>query len=280
MFNGVSAGGVEISVVSNVTKGKFSMTKFKNLALAALATAVMSSGAFAADWAKIRVGTEGAYKPFNFIDSNGELQGFDVDIAKALCAEMKADCTFVAQDWDGIIPALLAKKYDVIIASMSITEERKKKVDFSNKYYNTPAKFVAKKGSGISDTSPAGLKGKTIGAQSSTTHSSYLEDNYKDSTIKLYATQDEANADLAAGRLDAVLADSVVILAWLGGDGSCCEHVGESHNDPKWFGLGAGMAVRQGEDALKDKLNAALATILENGTYKKINDKYFPFSVY
>ena len=257
------------------------MTKFKTVVLAALATAMVSSGAFAADWSKIRVGTEGAYKPFNFIDTNGELQGFDVDIAKALCAEMKADCTFVAQDWDGIIPALLAKKYDVIIASMSITEERKKKVDFSDKYYNTPAKFVAKKGSGITDTSAAAMKGKTIGAQSSTTHSSYLEDNYKDSTVKLYATQDEANADLAAGRLDAVLADSVVILDWLGGDdGSCCEHVGESHNDPKWFGLGAGMAVRKGEDELKDKLNAALATILENGTYKKINDKYFPFSVY
>lgn len=256
------------------------MKNFKTLALAALATAVMSGSAFAADWSKIRIGTEGAYKPFNYMDSSGELQGFDIDIAKALCAEMKAECSFVAQDWDGIIPALLAKKYDVIIASMSITDERKKKVDFTDKYYNTPAKFVAKKGSGMTDTSPAGMKGKTIGAQSSTTHSTYLEDNYKDSTVKLYATQDEANADLAAGRLDAVLADSVVILAWLGGDGSCCEHVGETHNDPKWFGLGAGMAVRKGEDELTTKLNTALAAILENGTYKKINDKYFPFSVY
>ncbi len=256
------------------------MIKLRSLALAALATAVVSGSAFAADWTKIRVGTEGAYKPFNFTDSNGELQGFDVEIAKALCAEMKADCTFTAQDWDGIIPALLAKKYDVIIASMSITEERMKKVDFTDKYYNTPARFVAKKGAGITDTSPAGLKGKTVGAQSSTTHSSFLEDVYKDSTVKLYATQDEANADLAAGRLDAVLADSVVILDWLGGDGSCCEHVGENYNDSKWFGAGAGMAVRKEDGELKEKLNAALAAILENGTYKKINDKYFPFSVY
>jgi len=256
------------------------MINFKNLAFVALATAIMSSGAFAADWTKIRVGTEGAYKPFNFIDANGELQGFDVEIAKALCAEMKADCTLVAQDWDGIIPALLAKKYDVIIASMSITEERMKTVDFTDKYYNTPARFVAKKGGGISDTTPAGLKGKTLGAQSSTTHSSYLEDNYKDSTVKLYATQDEANADLAAGRLDAVLADSVVILDWLGGDGSCCEHVGETFNEPKWFGLGAGMAIRKEDGELKEKLNTALAAILENGTYKKINDKFFPFPVY
>jgi polar amino acid transport system substrate-binding protein len=257
------------------------MIKFRTLALAAVAAAIMTGTAFAQDMMKLRVGTEGAYKPFNFVDANGELQGFDVDIAKALCTEMKADCTFVAQDWDGIIPALLAKKYDVIIASMSITEERKKQVAFTDRYYNTPARFMAKKGGAVSDTSAAGLKGKTLGAQSSTTHSSFLEDNYKDSTVKLYATQDEANADLAAGRLDAVLADSVVTLDWLQSEaGSCCEQVGENYTDAKWFGEGAGMAVRQEDTELKDKLNAALAAILANGTYKTINDKYFPFSVY
>ncbi len=257
------------------------MFKFKTVAVAALAVAMMTGSALADEWTKIRVGTEGAYKPFNFIDSDGKLQGFDVEIAQALCDEMKAECTFVAQDWDGIIPALLAKKYDVIIASMSITEERMKQVDFTDKYYNTPARFVAKKGGAITDTSPEGLKGKVLGAQSSTTHSSFLEDNYKDSEIKLYATQDEANADLVAGRLDAVLADSVVILDWLNSDaGACCEHIGENYNDAKWFGSGAGMAVRKEDTALKDKLNVALKAILENGKYKEINDKYFPFSVY
>lgn len=257
------------------------MSKFKTLALAAVAVAVMTGSAFAADWSKIRIGTEGAYKPFNYIDSDGKLQGFDVEIAMALCEEMKAECELVAQDWDGIIPALLAKKYDVIVASMSITEERQKQVDFTDRYYNTPARFVAKKDAGLADTSPAGLKGKVLGAQSSTTHSSFLEDNYKDSDIKLYATQDEANADLVAGRLDAVLADSVVILDWLGSDaGSCCEHIGENYNDAKWFGSGAGMAVRKEDTELKDKLNVALKAILENGKYKEINDKYFPFSVY
>lgn len=257
------------------------MFKFKTLALAAVAVAVMTGSAFAADWSKIRIGTEGAYKPFNFIDSDGKLQGFDVDIAKALCEEMKAECELVAQDWDGIIPALLAKKYDVIIASMSITEERQKQVDFTDRYYNTPARFVAKKGGALPDTSPAGLKGKVLGAQSSTTHSSFLEDNYKDSEVKLYATQDEANADLVAGRLDAVLADSVVILDWLNSEaGSCCEHIGENYNDAKWFGSGAGMAVRKEDTELKEKLNVALKAILENGKYKEINDKYFPFSVY
>ena len=256
------------------------MKFMKTMVAAALSLALSSGIAFAGD--KVRIGTEGAYPPFNFLDSDGKLQGFDVDISKALCEKMKADCEFVAQDWDGIIPALLAKKYDAIIASMSITEERMKKVDFTDKYYNTPAKFVMKKGAGHSDTSPAGMKGKVIGAQSSTTHSSFLEDNYPDSEIKLYATQDEANADLAAGRLDAILADSIVLWEWTTktDDGKCCEFVGADVTGEKWFGKGAGIAVRKEDGELKAALNKALAEIVADGTYKAINDKYFPFSVY
>ncbi len=255
------------------------MKLLKNLAAATLALAV-SAGAASAGM-KLKIGTEGAYPPFNFKDASGQLKGFDIDIAKALCAQMKADCSFVAQDWDGIIPALLAKKYDAIIASMSITDERKKKVDFTDKYYSTPAKFVVDKKSGIKDVSAAGLKGKTIGAQGSTIHSNFLEEKYKGSTIKLYKTQDEVNADLAAGRLDALLADSAVMLEWLKKkDGSCCAFTGPDFNDPKYFGVGAGIAVRKGEGKLRDELNKAIKAILANGTYKKINDKYFPFSVY
>ena len=249
------------------------------LATAAIAVAAMTGASFSMD--KVRIGTEGAYPPFNFKDSDGELKGFDVDIAKALCAEMKVECTFVAQDWDGIIPALLANKYDAIIASMSITEERKKKVDFSDKYYSTPPALIAPKDTDLAATDPAALAGKTIGAQSATTHATFLEDQYKDSTIKLYATQDEANADLVAGRLDAVAADSVVLGEWLKTDnGSGAKMVGMMENDPKYFGDGAGIAVRKGEDELREKFNAAIAAIRENGKYKEINDKYFDFSVY
>lgn len=249
--------------------------------LAAAGIAIMAlSGAASAEM-NIRIGTEGAYPPFNFKDASGELKGFDIDIAKALCAEMKAKCTFVAQDWDGIIPALLAKKYDAIIASMSITDERKKKVDFTDKYYNTPGKFIVDKKSGITDVSVAALKGKAVGAQGSTIHSNYLEDVYKGINVKLYKTQDEANADLAAGRLDAILADSAVLYEWLKTkNGSCCKFTGPDFNDPKYFGLGAGIAVRKGETELTTAFNKAIKAILDNGTYKKINDKYFPFSVY
>ena len=252
------------------------------LAAAAAMVVAVSGAADAKDWTTVRIGSEGAYPPFNFFDSNNELQGFDIDIAKALCERMKVECTFVAQDWDGIIPALLANKYDAIIASMSNTEERRKKVAFTDKYYQTPARFVAPKTTTITDTSPEALAGKTLGAQSSTIHANYLEDKYKNSTIKLYATQDEANLDLASGRLDAVLADSVVLYEWVAKteDGKCCDFVGGSYTDPKYFGDGAGIAIRQGDTDLKDMFNKALKEIIADGTYEKINAKYFPFSIY
>jgi len=255
--------------------------KILKLTFAALAALVFAASVSSADMKKLRIGTEGAYPPFNSYDTDKNLVGFDIDIAKALCEKMKADCEFVAQDWDGIIPALLANKYDAIIASMSITEERMKKVAFTDKYYNTPARFIASKTAGIKDTSPEGLKGKVLAAQSSTTHATYLEDIYKDAEIKLYKTQDEANLDLVSGRADVVLADSIVLLEWLKTkDGQCCEYIGEDVQSEKHFGKGAGIALRQGEDELKGAFNKALAEIIADGTYKKINDKYFPFSIY
>jgi polar amino acid transport system substrate-binding protein len=253
----------------------------RRMVIAAAALGLAAGMAVAKEWKTVRIGTEGAYPPFNYFDSSGKLQGFDIDIAKALCEKMKVKCVFVAQDWDGIIPGLLAKKYDAIIASMSITEERKKKVDFTEPYYRSPAIFVAPKDTDITDTSPKGMKGKVIGAQSSTIHANYLEDNYKDSTIKLYKTQDEVNADLAAGRLDAQLADKLVLYEWLKTkDGQCCKFIGPDIKDPRWFGEGAGIAVRKEDQDLKAMFNKALKEILADGTYEKINKKYFPFSIY
>ncbi|HZS84149.1 MAG TPA: ABC transporter substrate-binding protein [Stellaceae bacterium] len=230
---------------------------------------------------KVRIATEGAYEPFNYKDANGQLQGFDVDIAKALCAKAKFDCEIVAQDWDGIIPGLLARKYDAIVASMSITEERKKKVAFTDKYYQTPARFIVKKGSGI-EISKEGLKGKTIGAQRATIHANYLDQNYKDvATIKLYDTQENANLDIAAGRLDAILADSVVLLEGFlkKPEGKNFEFAGPELRGGV-FGEGAGIAVRKEDNQLREAFNKALKEIRSDGTYKKINDKYFPFDVY
>ena len=250
--------------------------------IVAIALAVSASIADAKDWSKLRVGVEGAYPPFSWMEPDGTLKGFDIDIALAICAEMNAECDLVPQDWDGIIPALLANKYDAIIASMSITEERKKKVSFSNKYYSTPAKFVRKKGSDI-EINRESLDGKSVGVQRATIHENFVSDNYGDIVeIKGYGTQDEAYLDFTAGRVDLHLADSVALEeGFLNTDaGAGAEFVGPNFTDPKWFGDGAGIAIRKDDTDLQKLLNDAIAAIRANGTYKKINDKYFGFDVY
>jgi lysine-arginine-ornithine-binding protein len=250
------------------------------MTIAAAALALFAGNA-SADMQKVRIGTEGAYPPFNSIDSEGNLVGFDVDIAKALCEAANFDCEFVVQDWDGIIPGLLAKKYDAIVASMSITPEREEVVDFTNKYYNTPAKFVAAEDADF-DISAEGLAGKSIGVQRATIHENFLRDNFPEADIRVYATQDEANADLVAGRLDLVMADSVALNdGFLKTDmGKGFAFIGPDYSEPKWHGEGVGIAIRKGEDELREAFNAAIKQIREDGTYEEIQSKYFDFDVY
>jgi len=252
------------------------------IAVLLITIAAAASSAIAKDWSKVRIGVEGAYPPFSYMTPAGELAGFDIDIAKALGEAMGAEVTLIAQDWDGIIPALLAKKYDAIIASMSITEERKQKVAFSNKYYQTPAKFITKKGM-IDDFSKEAIKGKKVGVQRATIHDRYLTDNYgNDVEIKRYGTQDEAYLDLTAGRVDMLLADSVALSDGFlkKPEGAEYEFVGPDLSDPKWFGDGAGIAIRKEDKALVEKFNMAIEKIRSDGTYKAIQDKYFDFNVY
>lgn len=249
--------------------------KIRNSLLAVAAALVLATPALAAD--KLRIGTEGAYPPFNQIDASGNVVGFDVEIAKALCVKMQAECEIVTSDWDGIIPALNARKFDFIAASMSITDERKQAVDFSDPYYTNKLQFIAPKSVDFK-TDEASLDGKVIGAQRATIAGTWLEDNLGDVVeVKLYDTQENAYLDLAAGRVDGVLADKLVNWEWLKSDaGKDFEFKGEPVYDDDKIGL----AVRKGDDALRDKLNAALKAIVEDGTYKQINDKYFPFSIY
>lgn len=240
--------------------------------VAVVAATLSAPFAQAAD--KIRIATEGAYAPFNYIDESGELKGFDVDIAKALCKQMQADCQIVAQDWDGIIPGLMSRKYDAVIASMSITPERSRVVDFTDPYYSNSLIFVAPK---TSSFDPKAVDGKTIGAQRATIAGQHLEDKLADKvSVKLYNTQDNAYLDLASGRLDAILSDQLPAYDWLrSGAGEAFEFRGEKIDiDDK-----IGIAVRK-RDKLRERLNKALAEILENGTYDEINAKYFPFSIY
>ncbi len=259
------------------------MTILKKITMAVAAVAIAASAglAQAEEMRKVRIGTEGAYPPFNSVNAAGKLEGFDIDIANAICEQAKFKCEFVVQDWDGMIPALLANKFDAIIASMSITEERMEKIAFSNKYYNTPPAVAVKKDSKIAGISDADLKGVQIGVQSSTTHANYAEAKLSSASLKLYPTPDEYKADLVSGRVDAVIDDVVVLGDWVKSDaGSCCKILGTLVPDAKINGIGAGIGLRKGEDDLKKAINAAIDAIRANGKYKEINDKYFAFDVY
>ena len=246
-----------------------------------LLTTLNATAAYSQDAKKIRIGVEGAYPPFSQIDTDGKLKGFDIDIANALCAELKATCLMVQQEFDAMIPGLLSRKIDAVIASMTITEERKKSVDFSNKYYQTPARFVAKVGSKL-EVSAAGLKGKRIGVQRTTIHDRFATATFTQSEIVRYTKQDDVFLDLTAGRLDGALVDlmaaKVGFLQTPAGKGFA--FLGSIYSDPKFFGVGAGIAVRKADTALRDRLNVAIKAIRANGVYKTIQDKYFDFDVY
>lgn len=249
---------------------------------AAMVSALGATSVQAKEWKVVRFGIEGAYPPFSWTEPNGELKGFDVDMANALCKELQAKCKIVAQDWDGIIPSLLARKYDAIIAAMSITEERKKKVDFTGKYALIPNKFVARKGTEI-EFSKEGLKGVKVGVQRATTHDKYLTDNYGDSvSIVRYGSFDDAYLDLKAGRIATILGDASALEEGLlnknGGDGY--EFIGPSLTDPQWFGEGFGIAVRKQDKDLTQKLDAAIQSLRDKGEYQKIAAKYFAYDVY
>ncbi|MGE6235323.1 ABC transporter substrate-binding protein [Aeromonas media] len=253
------------------------------LTLSALfAACLLTTPVTAKEWKTVRFGVEGAYPPFSWTDASGEIKGFDIDLAHALCQQMAVKCELVAQDWDGMIPALLSRKYDAIIAAMSITDERRKKVDFTEKYAHIPNRFVAAKGTELALT-PARMAGKRIGVQRATTHDKYLTDNFgSDVTIVRYGNADEAYLDLKAGRVLALLADASAIdqglLSKAGGDKF--EYVGPALTDRQWFGDGMGIAVRKGDQDLKAKLDKAIKTLRANGKYQEINQKYFKYDIY
>lgn len=252
------------------------------IAAALFAILATSSFATAKEWKTIRVGSDATYPPFESIDSSGKFVGFDIDILNAICDELKVKCEYINQDFDGIIPALVAGKFDVIDSSISITEERKKTIEFTDKYYNTPPAIVARKDAGIKGIAVDDLAGKAIGVQSSTTHANYAQKTYTKSDVKLYPSADQFKLDLISGRLDAANDDIMVFQDWLKTpEGSaCCVLVGTIKPVPEIHGVGAGFGVRKEDTDLRDLLNKGIAAIRANGKYKEINDKYFNFDAY
>ena len=254
------------------------MNKFiKSIIGVSIAIGIFSTPVYALN---IGVAAE-PYTPFAEKNSSGAWIGWEIEIIDAICAAMATDCEWVEVAWDGIIPALLAKKIDVIASSMSITEKRMKVIAFSDKYYNTPAVIIASKDSSI-DGSPASVDGKIIGVQASTTHAAFAAKHFADSaaSIKTYATFDEHNQDLIAGRIDAVVGDSLALQPFLSSTaGACCEVAGELQ-DVAIFGPGVGGGMRKEDTELQEKFNQAIASIRADGTFQKISDKYFNFDIY
>lgn len=229
----------------------------------------------------IKIAVEGKFPPFNYLDANGDLQGFDVEIAKALCGAMKASCKLVVQDWNTMIPDLLASKYDAIISSMSMSAERREQVAFTSRYYDSPSVFLTAKTSPQQTFTPADLAGEKLGVTLSTAQEAYAEKFYADASITVFDASPELYEGLAEGQVDVILEDKLAAYDWLTNTkaGQCCEFRGEDIKDPVYIGGGAGIALRKQDEDLLQKFEAALATITEDGTYNMINAKYFPFSI-
>jgi arginine transport system substrate-binding protein len=241
---------------------------------------LLSGNSFAVVPPIIHFATEATYPPFEYMDASGEIKGFDIDLAKALCAQIKAQCTFTNQPWESLIPSLKLGKFDALISAMNITEQRKQQVDFTRPYFITTGSFVAPKDSNIV-ISVEGLKNKTVGVQSATTFEHYLTAEYgKGIGMKSYPSSQDALLDLTSGRVDVVLGDTPIILDWLSNNNMNQKYrtVGEPINNPAYFGLGYGIAVKKGNVELLNAFNSALAQIKANGDYDKLLHTYFPKS--
>ena len=236
----------------------------------------------AKDWATIRIASEGARPPYNYIEGDSELRGFDIELARELCTRMKTTCTIVQQDWDGIIPGLVANQYDAIMAAMEITEERRERIEFSVPYVRMPAAFAAARHRKIHGATPKALLGRSIGVEDDTKRKAWLDQNYTGSTIKPYASLEEAMLDLANGRIDALLAGKLALDDFLHNrkEAQCCKWLADVPRDPVFFGEGIGVGLRKEDNELKVLFDKAIEDVVGDGTYARIRAKYFDFEIY
>lgn len=247
----------------------------KKLIVAASCALAMIAGVAQAQDRNLRIAFDVPYEPFEYKDENGELTGFEVELAEAMCEEMNANCEFVIQAWDGMIPGLLARKFDLIMSSMSITPERAERVLFSDPYYNTPGGWFGPEGFDTDVTDKDAMKGKTVGVQRGTTMDTFVTEELGGVvTIKRYTTADDMVLDLEGQRLDVVFVDYPV------GEQTVLSKEGfEEVAEPVKLGEGVGVAMRKRDKDLAEEVNAALATLKENGTYDTIMDKYFAYDI-
>jgi len=227
---------------------------------------------------KITIATEGAYPPFNYLDRKGLPAGFEMELAQDACQRMKAECEFVAAKWDELIPGLLDKKFDIVMSSLEVNSERRRRLGLSRRYYLSPGAFIAAKGQPF-DGPPSLLRNRKIGVQKDSTHADWLDKSFRRSAqIKRYPTVAEALQGLVGDEVDAVFGDKVELRLWSRKpEGKCCEVMGQDIKDTQTLGIGVSAGIRREDIKLRDAFNKALGEMMSDGTYKKLNEKYFPF---
>lgn len=230
----------------------------------------------------IRFLTSDDYPPLNFALADGSLAGFNVEIARAVCEELQIACTVQARRWDTLIDSLTAGKGDAVVASIATTAETRARIDFSQPYYQTPARFIERRGAPAFDATPGGLKGKTIGVVSGSSHEAYITAFFPGAKPKPYPDLSSLEKALTAGEIDIAFADGLTLAVWLNGEQSanCCSFFGGPYCESLYFGEGVGIAVRTDDSELRRALNWALARIVSKGTYSELYLKYFPIGFY
>lgn len=229
---------------------------------------------------KITVATEGNYPPFNYLDRKGLPAGFEMDLAQEACQRMNAECTFVAAKWDELVPGLLDKKFDIVMASLEVNNERRRRLGLSRRYYLSPGAFIAAKGQPF-DGPPTLLRNKKIGVQKDSTHADWLDKSFRRSAqIKRFPSMAAALEALTKDEVDAVFGDKVQLWLWSQKpEGNCCEVMGQDIKDTQTLGVGVSAGLRREDIKLRDAFNKALGDMIGDGTFKKLNAKYFPFSL-
>ena len=229
---------------------------------------------------KITIATEGAFPPFNYLDRKGMPAGFEMELAQEACQRIKAECEFIALKWDELIPGLLDKKFDIIMSSMEVTRERRQRMGLSRRYYLSPGAFIAAKGAPF-DGPPSLLRNKRIGIQKDSMHADWADKSFRRSAqLRRYGSIQEALAGLANDEVDAVFGDKAQLWLWSQKpEGKCCELVGQDIKDTQTLGVGVAAGLRKEDVKLREALNKAFGEMMTDGTYKKLNEKYFPFAL-
>jgi polar amino acid transport system substrate-binding protein len=233
-------------------------------------------------WNSVRIASEGARPPYNFLDNNNDLAGFEIDLGKELCGRMHVTCNFVQQDWDGMIPGLVSDHYDAIMAAMEVTDERSQKIGFTKPYIRMPSTFIMVQAGDSLEATPEGLAGRTIGVEAGGPHEAFLLSTYKESQLHTYATLEEAVLDLAQGRIDVAFGDKDAIMDFLNTrkEGHCCKWLADVARDPDYFGDGVAIGLRKEDGELKSLFDKAIDEVVADGTYARLRARYFDFEIY